>query len=189
MDWTIPGTVLQRPRQESEQIEEMFSSMFLAGGMVLSQVSELAGLEPYAVQNWVKRGFLTPPERKRYSLRQLCRVLNINSLKSILPMEQIAGLLSYVNGQLDDVSDDMIDDAQLYFMFVRLAARAKDLYLEAEREALLEQVLSDYQEPIPGAKQRVKQVLQIMLTAWLAARMRQEAEKMLNKCKEETENE
>lgn len=189
MVWTIPGTVLERPRQESEQIEEMFSSMFLAGGMVLSQISDLAGLEPYTVQNWVKRGFLTPPERKRYSLRQLCRILNINCLKSILPMDQIVGLLGYVNGQLDDTSDDVIDDAQLYFMFVRLAARAKDLYQETEREALLEQVLADYQEPIPGAKKRVKQALQIMLTAWLAARMRQEAEKMLNKCKEENENE
>ena len=189
MVWTIPGTVLERPRQEAEQIEDMFCTMFLAGGMVLSQISELAGIEPYAVQNWVKRGFLTPPEHKRYSLQQLCRVLNINCLKNILPMEQIVGLLRYVNGQLDDASDDLIDDAQLYFMFVRLAARAKDLYQENEREALLEKALANYQEPVPGAKKRVKRVLQIMLTAWLAARMRQEAEKMLLICREETENE
>ena len=185
MVWTIPGTVLQRPRQESEQIEEMFSSMFLAGGMVLSQVSELSGLEPYTVQNWVKRGFLTPPERKRYSLRQLCRVLNINSLKSILPMEQIVGLLSYVNGQLDDVSDDMIDDAQLYFMFVRLAARAKELYRSEDRDDLLDAELADYQEPVPGARDRIKTALRIMLTAWLAARMCQETENMLKTIEKE----
>ncbi len=183
MYWTIPGTVLQKPRQEAEHIEEMFSSMFLAGGMMLGQVSELTGLEPYTVQNWVKRGFLPPPERKRYTLEQLCRILNINTLKSVLPMEQICGLMGYVNGQLDDESDDIIDDTKLYFMFVRLAARAKELYREEEREALLEQELADYCEPVSGAKERVKLTLRIMLTAWLAARMRQEAERMLKSCK------
>ncbi len=182
MYWTIPGTVLQKPRQEAEHIEEMFSSMFLAGGMMLGQVSELTGLEPYTVQNWVKRGFLPPPERKRYTLEQLCRILNINTLKSVLPMEQICGLMGYVNGQLDDESDDIIDDTRLYFMFVRLAARAKELYREEERETLLEQELADYCEPVSGAKERVKQALRIMLTAWLAARMRQEAERMLKSC-------
>lgn len=185
MLWTIPGTILEKPRQEAAYVEEMFSSMFLAGGIMLSQVSELTGLEAYTVQNWVKRGFLPPPERKRYNLEQLCRILNINALKSILPMEQICGLMGYVNGQLNDESDDIIDDTKLYFMFVRLAARAKALYQETEREALLEQELADYQEPVPGAKERVKLALRIMLTAWLAARMRQEAEKMLEQCNKE----
>ncbi|MBR3979164.1 MAG: DUF1836 domain-containing protein [Oscillospiraceae bacterium] len=188
MEWTIPGTVLKKSRQETENIAQLFDAMFLAGGMVLSQVSELAGLEPHTVQNWVKRGFLTPPEKKRYTQEQLCRILTINMLKSILPMEQICGLLGYVNGQLNDESDDVIDDTQLYFMFVRLAARVKELYSEEDRDLLLDKMLADYQEPVPGAKQRVKQALRIMLTAWLAARMRQEAENMLIKCKEETEN-
>lgn len=180
MKWTIPGTVLQIPRQDAEHIGELFSSMFLAGGIVLSQVSGITGLEPYTVQNWVKRGFLVPPERKRYTLRQLCRVININMLKGVLPMERICGLLGYINGQLDDESDDVIDDSQLYFMFVRLAARAKELDNEQERDALLEQAMADYAEPIPGARERVKRVLRVMLTAYVAARMQQEAEKMLN---------
>lgn len=180
MKWTIPGTVLEIPRQDAEHIDELFRSMFLAGGIVLSQVSGITGLEPYTVQNWVKRGFLVPPERKRYTLRQLCRIININMLKGVLPMERICGLLGYVNGQLDDESDDVIDDSQLYFMFVRLAARANELYREEERDSLLEQAMADYAEPIPGAKERVRQALRIMLTAYVAARMRQEAEKMLD---------
>ena len=179
MNWTIPGTVLQIQRQDAEHIQEVFSSMFLAGGIVLSQVSSITGLEPYTVQNWVKRGFLSSPERKRYTMRQLCRIININMLKSVLPMERICGMLGYINGQLNDESDDVIDDSQLYFMFVRLAARAKELDSETERDALLEHTMENYEEPVPGAKERVKQVLRIMLTAWLAARMTQEAEKML----------
>lgn len=181
MNWTIPGTVLQMPRQEAEHIAEQFSSLFLAGGIVLSQVSGITGLEPYTVQNWVKRGFLTPPEKKRYSLQQLCRIININMLKSVLPMERVCGLLGYINGQLNDESDDLIDDAMLYFLFVRLAARVRELEQAGDRNALLEKALESYREPVPGAKERVKTVLQIMLTAWLAARMQQEAEQMLDR--------
>jgi hypothetical protein len=179
MEWTIPGTVLTAQREEAANVEQQFKSMFLAGGMVLSQVSGITGLESYMVQNWVKRGFLAKPQQKRYSLRQLCRILNINMLKSALAMEDICGLLTYINGQLDDESDDLIDDSALYFMFVRLAARVRELDEPAERDRILDEMLTDYQEPVPGARQRVKQVLRIMLTAWVASRMRQEAERML----------
>ena len=181
MNWNIPGTVLTIPRQEAAHVEEQFRAMFLPGGMVLSQVSAITGLESYIIQNWVKRGFLTSPQNKRYTLRQLCRIINIHMLKGVLPLERICSLLGYVNGQLNDESDDVIDDADLYFMFVRLAARSKELYREESREAVLDEVLSDYEEPLPGAKERVRQALRIMLTAWLAARMTQEAGKMLDK--------
>lgn len=181
MTWDIPGTVLTVPREDAKHIEEQFRAMFIPGGMVLSQVSAITGLESYIIQNWVKRGFLTKPQNKHYTLRQLCRIININMLKGVLPLERICSLLGYVNGQLDDESDDIIDDSALYFMFVRLAARSKELYREENREAVLEEELAEYAEPTPGAKGRVKEVLRIMLTAWLAARMTQEAEKMLSK--------
>ena len=97
MNWTIPGTTLSAPRAEAEHIAQQFQSMFLAGGMVLSQVTSITGLDPYMIQNWVKRGFLTKPQLKRYTLRQLCRIININMLRGVLPMERICGLLSYIN--------------------------------------------------------------------------------------------
>lgn len=177
MEWTVPGTVLRLPRQEADRIQEQLSSMFLAGGISLSQVASVTGLEPYTVQNWVKRGFLSPPVNKRYSLRQLCRIININMLKSVLPMERICGMLGYINGQLDDESDDIIDDSRLYFLFVGLAARAKEL--DRDRDALLDRALEGYREPYPGAGERIKTVLKIMLTAYLAVRMQQEADGML----------
>ena len=179
MKWNIPGTVLQIPREEADSVEEKFSAMFLAGGMVLSQVSGITGLEPYTVQNWVKRGFLPPPEHKRYTLRQLCRIININMLRASLPMERICGLLSYINGRLDDTSDDIIDDAVLYFLFVRLAARARQLDAPEAWEDAMAEALADYVEPVPGARERVEKALRVMMTAWVAARMRQEAERQL----------
>ncbi len=169
-----------RRLEEADQVEAQFSALFLAGGMVLSQVANLTGLEPYTVQNWVKRGFLPPPEQKRYTLRQLCRIININMLRASLPLEKICGLLSYVNGRLDDTADDIIDDARLYFLFVRLAARAKQLDAPELWDQAMEAALADYEEPVPGARERVRIVLRIMLTAWLASRMMQETEKMLS---------
>ncbi|MBO5078280.1 MAG: hypothetical protein J6B67_01180, partial [Oscillospiraceae bacterium] len=97
----------------------------------------------------------------------------------ILNMDRICGLLSYVNGQLDDDSDNLIRDSELYFLFVRLAARVKELYNAEDRDAILDQALESYQAPTPDARRRVKNVLRIMLTAWLAARMQQEAENMI----------
>ena len=179
MNWTIPGTVLTMPREDAVHIEEQFRAMFLAGGIVLSQVSGITGLEPYTVQNWVKRGFLSPPDKKRYSLRQLCRILNINMLRGSMPIDRICHMLSFVNGDLSDESDDMIDDSQLYFLFVQLAARLKELYDPKMAESVIAGHLQDYEEPVPGARERVAQVLRIMLTAHLAARLMQETEKML----------
>ena len=179
MTWIIPGTTLETDRTAADNIDGIFRSMFLPGGMVLSQVASITGLEAYTVQNWVKRGFLSPPLDKRYSLRQLCRIINIRMLKGVLTMDQICGLLGYINGQLDDESDDLIDDSQLYFMFVRLAARSSKRDTREQWEASIEEVLRDYQEPAPGARDRIRTVLRIMLTAWFAARMRQEAERML----------
>lgn len=185
MEWTIPGTVLKGPRKDAAYIENQFQSMFLAGGMVLSQVAGITGLEPYTVQNWVKRGFLPPPERKKYTLRQLCRIININMMKNVLPMERICGMLTYINGHLDDESDDIIDDSKLYFMFVRLAAQAATVHDPADWERCIDAELAGYAEPIPGAKERVRKVLRIMLTAWAAARLRQNAEIMLNELDQE----
>ena len=180
MMWMIPGTVLHADRGEAERIPQQLEALFFGGGITLSQVTGITGLEAYTVQNWVKRGFLTSPVGKRYSLRQLCRIININMLKSVLTLEQICHLLSHVNGTLGDESDDMIDDSQLYFLFAKLAARLKDLYEQEEVEKLLDQYLADYAEPLPGAKERVRKVLRVMLTAWLTSRMIQETEKMMN---------
>ena len=185
MEWMIPGTVISIPREESDRVEERFSSLFLAGGMVLSQVANISGLEPYTVQNWVKRGFLPPPENKRYSLRQLCRILNINMLRTSLSLEKVGVLLGYVNGRLDDTADDLIDDAVLYFLFVRLAARARQLDDPALWQQAMDAALADYREPVPGARERVEKALQTMMTAWIAAQMRQQAENQLAKLENE----
>ena len=180
MNWTIPGTVLTDSRANADHVDEMFRSMFLAGGMVLSQVSSITGLEAHTVQNWVKRGFLAPPKNKRYDLEQVCRIITINMLKGALTLEQICSLLGYINGNLADDSDDIIDDAELYFMFVKLAARARHIGGDQDWEQALAEAVAGYDESYPGARERVIQVLRVMLTAWICSRFKTQVDQMVD---------
>ena len=180
MNWILPGTTLEGLRENADRTDELFQSMFLAGGMVLSQVASITGLETHTIQNWVKRGFLAPPKNKRYDMEQVCRIININLLKGTLPLEEVSRLLAYLNGDLTDESDDLIDDTLLYFMFVRLAARARYIGGNETWDDALEHVAADYSEPVPGAREKLIKVLKIMLTAWISGRLRQEAETMLS---------
>lgn len=179
MEWNVPGTTLTIPREQAELVEQQFQSMFLAGGLTLGQVAAVTGLENHVIQNWVKRGFLPPPVAKKYSMEQLCRIITIHMLRGAISLEEICGLLGYVNGNLADESDDLIDDTVLYFMFVRLAAKARTLGSRQQWDGAIAEVLEHYEEPVPGARERIGQVLRIMLTAWVATRFRMEAEEML----------
>ena len=185
MQWNIPGTILPAQREAAVQIEQQFTAMFMAGGIALGQIANITGLEPYTIQNWVKRGLLPAPDHKRYNMNQLCRVININMLKKVLPMEQIVGLLGYINGNLDDTSDDLIDDAKLYFLFVRLASGFGTMQNPAGRDKAIELALESYKEPVPGAKERVTNVLRIMITAWAAAQLRDAVDDMVAKIRQE----
>ena len=183
--WTIPGSTLTINRSDAIRVAELFQTLFLTGGVVMSQVTNITGLETYAVQNWVKRGFLPPPQRKRYDMDQVCRILLINTFKSVLPLERICSLLTYVNGQLDSSADDIIRDSDLYFLFVRLAGQAREIGDADHAKALIGEYLADYQEPAPGAKERVANALQVMLIAWLATRMLHAVDIALEEMKKE----
>ena len=179
MNWLIPGTTLEGKRDNADRTDGLFQSMFLAGGLTLSQVSSVTGLESHTIQNWVKRGFLAPPQNKRYNMEQVCRIIIINMLKGALPLEQICSLISYINGSLTDESDDIIDDAVLYFKFVSLAARARHIGGSKEWSEALEEVMANYVEPFPGAGEKVTKVLRIMLTAWIAARLKDQTDALI----------
>ena len=179
MEWTIPGTTIRGSRAEVEASIRQIEGMFLGGGMIRSQLASVSGVEPHDIQNWVKRGFLASPVNKRYSIQQFSRIVTINMLRTAMPMERICSLLTYVNGRLDDTSDDLIDDTVLYFMFLRLAARARHIGGKDSWEVAIADILKDYVEPIPGAKKRIDQVLRIMLTAWIGVQTIRRAEQML----------
>ena len=179
MQWTIPGTTLTGERDQADSVESLFQPLFLAGGLTLSQVASITGLEPYTIQNWVKRGFLPPPRKKRYDMEQVCRIININILKGNMPLEQIIHLMSYLNGSLTDESDDLVDDTMLFFLFVKLSARARYIGGSKAWDDALVEITEDYREPVPGAREKLIKVLKVMLTVWCANQMKLMADKMI----------
>ena len=179
-NWTIPGTTLEGLRSNADRTDGLFHSLFLAGGLTLSQVARITGLENHTIQNWVKRGFLPPPRNKRYDMEQTCRIININILKGNMPLEQIIKLMGYLNGNLADESDDLVDDTMLFFMFVSLAARARYIGGSENWDDALQQVTANYAEPVPGAREKLIKVLKIMLTTWIANLMKASADRMIN---------
>ena len=179
MNWTIPGTTLEAERCNADRTVDLFRTMFLAGGLTLSQVASITGLENHTIQNWVKRGFLPPPQNKRYNMEQLCRILNINLLKGNMPLEQIVKLMGYLNGNLADESDDLVDDTMLFFMFVSLAARARYIGGSVNWDDALVQVTESFVEPVPGAREKLIKVLKVMLTIWIANLLKAKADRMI----------
>ena len=167
MQRVLPGSTLHYDGSTPGSAEILLSALFAGGDLMLAQVSHISDLEPYVIQNWVARGFLPPPVAKRYSRRQLSRILIIHMLRSVLPLEEICRLLSYVNGHLDDISDDLVDDSALYMALVALTE---------DDPPPIKTVLKDYREPFPGAQRRVEQVLEIMLLAYRAAMLKEEAQ-------------
>ena len=179
MEWIIPGTTLWSYRGEADLTPQLFRSLFLAGGLTLSQVAKISGLEAYTIQNWVKRGFLSPPVGKKYNMEQVCRILNINILKGAVPLEQIVKLMAYLNGDLADESDDLVDDTMLFFLFVRLAARARYIGGDKTWDDALVEITEEYVEPVPGAREKLIKVLKVMLIVWCANQLKLQADKMM----------
>ena len=89
----LPGTTVDTDLSAGIA-DKILTPMFYSGGLVLSQISQLTGLEGHVIQNWIKRGYLTAPQQKKYTRRQLCRILNINILKDLFTFSLITERLS-----------------------------------------------------------------------------------------------
>jgi len=131
----LPGTTIETVITRGAA-DRQLTPMFLCGGLVLSQICQLTGLEGHTIQNWVKRKFISPPIKKKYNRNQVCRIFNINLLKDTFTLEQAVTLLGYVNTNINgsdsggsshsggsnviqnDIDSDRIDDSRLYTYLV-----------------------------------------------------------------------
>ncbi len=176
----LPGTVISADLCRKGAAKELLSPAFITKGLVLSQVSELTGIEPYTVQNWVKRGFVKPPEGKKYTKRQFCRLVIINAFKEVLEIGDITAFISYINGSLDDESDDRLADDELYFCFTDAAA---ELYGKPVSAEMIRAVSDKAAKAHPECGERLATVLFVMLDAYFAYRLKKSALSELEKIK------
>lgn len=173
----LPGTTIEVNLAQRGAAKTILDQMFLMGGLVLSQVSSLTGIEPYVLQNWVKRGFLSSPVSKKYSKRQFCRIAIINFLRDSLQIDTIVKLIGYVNGSLNDESDDLIDDSDLYDLFIDVLSYAGED--EEKIDKAIEKVLPESNDPYNIAGRKISTVLKIMSLLYFSYRLKNKAELIL----------
>ena len=174
MSVTLPGTTIEVSAVTKGISRTLFGGIFAAGGITLSQVSVMTGLEPYDVQNWVKRGFVSSPVGRVYSKDQFARICIINLLRESLMLPDIIKMLGSINGNLSDESDDLICDSELYHKYVDITADCNALKLgDGAIMPAVEAAAADYKEPQPGAKKGLWVCCRLWHTLILQKRQRQ----------------
>ena len=105
---------------------------------------------------------------------------NVNTNNVVLRVEANGNSIkAYINGNLADESDDLVDDTMLYFMFVSLASRARYIGGSKAWDDALVEITESYQEPVPGGREKLIKVLKIMLTVWCDNMLKTQAETMI----------
>ena len=172
-DKTIPGTVLDREAMGGVTGADFLAKIFfITDGIMLSQVREISGIDGSTLQNWTKRGWVEKTKLKRYDIDQLAHILIINMLRNCMQLDRIAFLIRYINGSVDDKSDDIIRDSALYDYICRILDRImknNDQIKVSSLKTIIEDVTSDYSEKITGARRRLTNALEIIIIAYYAS--------------------
>lgn len=71
------------------------------------------GLTASMVNNYVKHGYLTKPDKKKYQRQQIARLIAITTLKSVFSIQEIAQTLNTLQTQ---ASSDQLYDAFVDYM-------------------------------------------------------------------------
>ena len=173
-----PGSTV--PYRGGEGVFTLFKPMLAAAdGLTLSQVCAITGLEPSTLQNWVKRGFVPHPVRKKYNARSLARILLIAALRDGLPIEEIGALMTLVNGDTEDTGDDIVPEEEFYDLFCDAVHRF-DASPDGEGlTAAVAAATAGFTGP-PDAAARLKAALAVMVCAWLAGHWKSQAEERLS---------
>lgn len=181
MSKTFPGTTIETTSLEKQSSKLLFDGIFATGGITLSQVSVMTGLEPYIIQNWVRRGFLTPPQKRVYSRQQFARIVIINMLKDSLQLEKICKLIEMISGDPLDPNDDLISDNVLYHLYVDMLAEGNiDILNDNSVIMATEKAAESFVERQPGDRRKLASILQVMLYGHAAAKIKFQAEQKLS---------
>jgi len=188
----LPGSTIEA-NVSYDGADKILTPMFYSGGLVLSQVAQLTGLEGYIIQNWIKRKYIMPPFNKKYSRNQLCRIFIINTLKHCFTLDQIITILNYVNnsakgepqyagGFADDgllINEAVISDSDLYIYFINVLTSLRTEDNDGLRTNNLDDAIagatSEYAQSSKHARNRLADVLKIMIAAYASYEIKENA--------------
>ena len=181
-DALIPGTKLKKNDMGNVTGLEFLSKVFyISEGVMLSQIREVSGIDGSTLQNWTKRGWVANARLKKYNIDQVAHILIINMLRSCIQLDHIAFLLQYINGKIDDTSDDIIRDSILYDYICRIldALTRQDVASKASIKEVIREQIANYEEAMEGARDRLAHALEIIVTAYYAALIKRSSDEML----------
>lgn len=181
-DALIPGTRLRKADMGNVTGLEFLSKVFyISDGVMLSQIREVSGIDGSTLQNWTKRGWVENARLKKYNIDQVAHILIINMLRSCIQLDNIAFLLHYINGSVDDRSDDIVRDSVLYDYICRIleALIEQGVCSNESIKAVTRSVIADYEEPAPGATERLANALEVIIVAYYAALIKRRSDELL----------
>lgn len=186
----IPATTMKFSEQARDSAFSVISPVLEAtGGITLSQLSKLTGLGGSTIQNWIKRGWVAATHGKKYSEKQVIRILLINMLRGSMKIENIARLMTYINGDVEDTSDDIIADITLYNILCRIIFTAEDegAFDTESVQSLIKREIEEHNDEITD-KRKLKKAMYVMVMAYRSACLKSEMEKGMNDILSEMEN-
>ncbi len=176
----IPGTALEFNKVAKDDCFSLIAPLLtVTKGLTLAQVRELTGLETSTIQNWIKRGWVKNPEEKRYGEEQVMRIILINMMRGSMQMEQIAFLMSYINGSVEDRSDDILPDRELFNILCSTIYDCENsaVYDSEKLDAVIEKNIKNTNFRDDISKRKLRTSLRAMVLAILSTRMRDMAQK------------
>lgn len=178
----IPGTQLLREKMGGITGLEFLSKIFfITDGVMLTQIREISGIDGSTLQNWTKRGWVENSKLKKYNINQVAHILIINMLRSCMQLDRIASLIQYINGRVDDRSDDIIEDSVLYDYICKILDKLMtyDVCSLGSVRNTIAEVTADYCENVEGARDRLTNALEIIVIAYYASLIKKHSDSML----------
>jgi hypothetical protein len=181
-DELIPGTKLYRSDMGGVTGLEFLSKIFfISDGVMLTQIRDISGIDGSTLQNWTKRGWVANSKLKKYSINQVAHILIINMLRSCMQLDKIAYLIQYINGKVNDKSDDIIEDSVLYDYICKILDKLMTYEvcsIGSMRQAI-EEITADYEESVAGARERLSKALEIIVVAYYASLIKRHSDTMV----------
>lgn len=165
----IPGTTLPYSEKVKTEAFSLISPILTAtGGLTLSQLSKLTGLGSSTIQNWIKRGWVVNIPGKKYYEIQVIRILLINMLRGTMQLENIAILMNYINGVVEDTSDDIIPDIDLYNLFCTVVCELDEsgIYKPEPIKATIKEIVKNNDSYVKEKEDILINTLYIMALAY-----------------------
>ena len=177
----IPGTILKKRDMGNVTGLDFLSKIFyISDGVMIAEIRRISGLDTSTLQNWTKRGWLENSKLKRYNMDQVAHILIINMLRSCMQLDRIAFLIRYINGNVNDRSDDIICPSRLYDYICRILEQLTDDVAVQNIRECIDKTIVDYEESVPGARKRLLKGLEVIVIAYYASLLKGRADALLD---------